>query len=80
MGAQIAPERKKIKFSPAPFSNSIPGIPFEGSWVFAQEVQSSSQDSLTPGIYDRLEKGREEAWHLWKTYCVPPTVLGTAPS
>ena len=36
------PRKITIKFSPTPFSDSIPGIPFEGSRVFAQEVQSGS--------------------------------------
>lgn len=54
---------------------SILGIPFEESWVSAQEVWSSGQDSLIPGIYSLLEKGQAGAWHLLKTYCVPSTAF-----
>ena len=78
-GSQIVPERKKIKCTPTPLSNLILGIPFKESWVSAQEVWSSGQESLTPGMYSLLEKGQEGAWSLLKTYCVPGTVLTLAP-
>lgn len=39
----------------------ILNTPFEESWVFVQEVQGSSQDIFTPGTYNLLEQGQEEA-------------------
>lgn len=59
-GVTGSPRKKKNQV----LSNSLfkcdLGIPFEESWVFAQEVQGSSQDSLTPGIYTSWSKGRKE--------------------
>ena len=49
-GGHRLSQKEKLKCCSTPVSNLILGIPFEESWVSAQEVWNSGQDSLTSGI------------------------------
>lgn len=77
-GSHRLSQEEKLKCCSIPVSNLVLGIPFEESWVSAQEVRNSGQDSLTSGIEDLLEKGQGGPWHLLKTYCVLGSVLATS--